>query len=101
MNSDTAQIYVDLCTGIPSFTGEHSILILPNPSSGIFNIRCSEKIASFEVVNMLGEKIYSSVVNSSTAEINLSSEQNGMYFVHFILTERSKSDITKKISILK
>jgi hypothetical protein len=93
-NSDTAQIYVDLCTGIESFSVNQNISIIPNPNNGIFSLNSFNKISSIEIVNVLGEKIYSSVINSNKLEIDLSTQPRGIYFVEVMVGNERR---TKKI----
>lgn len=100
-NSDTAQIYVDLCTGVQTSSNDPSFSISPNPSNGIIKVKCSESISSIEVVNIIGETIFSSTMNSLQIEINLSKEPSGIYFIHFISNINGPSIFTRKFSISK
>ncbi len=63
--------------------------IYPNPSNGLFYVKydpaTSLRVTRIEVMNMLGEKIYSTQINShgSSApitEIDLSKQSKGIYF---------------------
>ena len=82
-NSDTAEMYVDVCTGIIDLS--HSIFsVIPNPSKGIFTISSSEKILGIEITNLLGEKInlFNSLSLTSLAvQIDLEEEQDGIYIL--------------------
>lgn len=62
--------------------------LLPNPSTGIFTIQSSEKISSVEIMNVLGEKVYSSTLNSKQATITLK-VPNGIYFYCIISEEKT------------
>jgi hypothetical protein len=73
--------------------------IYPNPTIGMFhwlNNGIQEQIFSIDIFNVLGEKVYSSGGNSS--EIDLTSQQNGIYFIHFNMNSKS---IVKKIILEK
>lgn len=58
------------------------ITILPNPSSGLFNVRSDMNIVSIEVMNLLGERISASPQISYTkAEFDLSDKEAGVYLM--------------------
>lgn len=56
--------------------------IFPNPNNGVFSVLIKNEIQKAELVisNTLGEKIYTSYLNSNNAEIDLSKEPKGIYF---------------------
>jgi sugar lactone lactonase YvrE len=62
--------------------------LFPNPNSGIFTIESSviSDKSSVEIYNMLGEKTYTSRLNSGNTQINLSNKPEGIY-LYRILTE--------------
>ena len=72
--------------------------VYPNPSSGVFAIE--SKINKYEVIisDMFGEKIYSSINNSTKSEIDLSKQPNGIYFLQI---KTSAGIANKKIIIQK
>lgn len=76
--------------------------IYPNPNDGAFVINFSSTISmseiTIEILNLLGEKVSSSVKNKNSliADIKLSDLSNGLYFVHVNYDGRS---IIKKIAI--
>lgn len=76
---------------------EESIQLFPNPSNGTFSISSSELILEIEIINMLGEKIYSSSINKKQETIKLN-EESGIYFVR--MKTGSGNSITKKVSII-
>ena len=74
--------YVTNPTSISSLSNKNvNISAYPNPSNGNFTINSSEKIAQIEIINVLGEKVYSSQINSEKKDINLSPQPKGVYFV--------------------
>jgi hypothetical protein len=70
--------------GINQLSLSYSIDVYPNPNSGQFTIKLnySQNGYTVEIYNMVGEKIYQSVLSNSQNIINLSSQPAGMYFVH-------------------
>jgi len=54
--------------------------IFPNPGPGIFTVESDSKTYSFDVTDLLGKRIYSTILNSDKAEIDLSKNQKGVYF---------------------
>ncbi|MEQ9166225.1 MAG: T9SS type A sorting domain-containing protein [Fulvivirga sp.] len=84
----------DPTTGIEN-DREQTIVIYPNPSSGIFNIR--GRFDNFEVFDMYGKSVAQEHhVSDEPATIDLSALSDGLYFV------RVKSGIaTKTLKIIK
>ncbi|HNW89231.1 MAG TPA: T9SS type A sorting domain-containing protein [Bacteroidales bacterium] len=94
-NSDTTQIYVDLCTGHESVSDKQSVLIYPSPTNGILFINSDHQFSNIEILNFLGEKVYGAALNATKAEINLSEMPGGIYFVR--INSESESQIEKII----
>lgn len=89
-----------LSTGVPAATWpEISVTLFPNPGNGIFSISSSEEIAEIEILNMIGEKIYTQHLSASQTTIDLSEKPAGIYMIQ--LKNNSGKIITKKISILE
>ncbi len=68
------------------------VKVFPNPNNGIFNIQIanSHKLIAnsfIEVYNMLGEKVYSAIVNSKM-QIDLSNNADGVYLYRIIAETR-------------
>ncbi len=83
--------------GLNDFTSvaENDISIFPNPSDGKFMIESNNINFEFYVVNIAGETIFAGKNNT---EVDLSSLDNGMYYVNFVSNEKI---ITRKIIIIK
>ncbi|TVQ15268.1 MAG: T9SS C-terminal target domain-containing protein, partial [Bacteroidetes bacterium] len=64
-----------------------SINVFPNPASNIVNIISEYEIEQITIVNMLGQKVYSSNVNNQRAVFDVSGYKDGMYFIH-VLTQQ-------------
>ena len=87
-DSDSSQIFVDICTGIASFTEVEEFFISPNPAANEIRVESRslynrDKITSIEIYNTLGEKVYTKAGTShSTVEtINITALSSGIYFV--------------------
>jgi len=73
--------------------------IYPNPATEIVNVKSSSTINNIEVINFLGQQVYTiSGVDSKTAKINVTSLKTGVYFVK-VTTEQGIR--TTKITVTK
>ncbi len=76
-----ADIQVDICLSISSsIVPEMVFEVFPNPFSSQITILSGSE-DKVDVLNVLGETVYSSEIVNKTTEINLSHLQNGVYFV--------------------
>jgi hypothetical protein len=91
-----------LPTDIKEGKKESSFEIFPNPSNGSFMISKEEGVDRFntiEVLNLMGQVIYASGLNSAKTEIHLPLKTaKGIYFVR-LLNKESLIYMTKKIII--
>jgi hypothetical protein len=73
-------------TGINTLAPNNAFKIYPNPSSGKFTMQSSvtNGKSSIEVYNMLGEKVYTGNLNSTTTEIDLSNQSQGVYLYRML-----------------
>jgi hypothetical protein len=98
--SDTVTITV-ITTGInQQSVKNNNSSIYPNPSPGQFTIQLNDNKNNYtvEIYNVLGEKIYYSVLNNTHSNIDLSSHPAGVYFVYL----KSKEDVNvEKVLITK
>ena len=63
---------------------QDAIRFYPNPSSGLFQVQNSKfKVQHLEVCNVLGEKVYSTIINSQSSTLNLN-VPDGLYFIKII-----------------
>jgi len=63
------------------FQLDNSVSIAPNPTNGIVNITSKFNIKSMELFDVQGRILETSLEQSSTSKIDLSSKQNGIYFL--------------------
>ena len=100
-NIDTGRVSVLLncnLTGINGITiNNKQALLYPNPGNGIFSVKAETEISKIEIINTLGEIIYSAQINSGKREIDLSKQAKGIYF--YQLQSDSKISCTGKIII--
>ncbi|MBP7809760.1 MAG: T9SS type A sorting domain-containing protein [Bacteroidia bacterium] len=87
---------VSTCAGIQSFSGIEAVNVYPNPSTGLVNIANLPSESTIEVVNMLGQSVYSAKANQANFTADLSTLSNGSYFVK-ISSVNEKTKIVKLI----
>src|SRR5205823_2983480 len=68
--------------------GNNNFLIYPNPSNGSFKIKGAPLNTNLEIFNMLGEKIYSVILNESENKIEMKNASAGIYFVKMSAGEK-------------
>ena len=87
-------IVCSLATSMHEIKVENLISFWPNPSNGFFTIASSEKISQMEILNVLGEKVYSSSnlpdrqagnLHLITFKIDLGKQPKGVYFYKALL----------------
>ena len=81
-----------------NINNQFNVTIYPNPSNGVFKINSLNKIAFLRVVNIKGEVIYSSQINSNETEIDLNNATTGIYFVE--LNYDYHKNVASKIIII-
>jgi hypothetical protein len=55
--------------------------VYPNPGTGVFSLKAESEISTLEIVNILGEVVYSSTSFSSASGIDISNKPKGIYFI--------------------
>jgi len=77
--------------------GEMNVNVYPNPSNSQFTVSGLRFPVQLQVYNIVGEKIYSTTVDSKQETVNLSSQPNGIYFLQI---KSSEGMLTKKIEVI-
>ncbi|TAL62805.1 MAG: T9SS type A sorting domain-containing protein, partial [Bacteroidetes bacterium] len=90
-------VIVQCVTGITNYDLQNQFTIYPNPNNGTLTIATKEDKYSITITNVLGEKVYSSIINSQSTIINIDAP-GGIYFLS-IKTE--KESFIKKLIIQK
>ena len=89
--------------GIKDIDNELSISVYPDPSNGLFTLSMGQPLqASLKVYNALGQCVYqqASTTSSSTIQIDLRSQPNGMYFLQLIPEEGATAVYNFKYSLV-
>ena len=60
-----------------------SLTVFPNPSEGVFTIQVNDKLngSQLQIVNVIGEIVYTKQISKNLEEINISQYTNGVYLV--------------------
>lgn len=64
-----------------SFDKDQSILIYPNPTNTIVNIKCDNTIKSIELYDVQGRVLITKMVSDYNAILDISNKSNGIYFL--------------------
>lgn len=75
---------------------QNGLVIYPNPAYDVLNINGIGE-GNYSIFNILGEVIYSHVINQDKTTIDISSLQSGKYFVQV----ENKGELTKMSSFVK
>jgi uncharacterized repeat protein (TIGR03803 family) len=74
-----------VASGITENNLENDVIISPNPTSGVFNLKMNQfenlKMKDVEIYNVMGECIHRQIVKSSNFQIDLSAAKSGVYFL--------------------
>ena len=91
---------IAVCSGIQNLSGPEAVNIYPNPSTGLVNVANLPSESSIEVINMLGQSVYSlkAISGDHSVELSnfLSTLSKGTYFVK-ISSVNEKTKIVKLI----
>jgi hypothetical protein len=87
-------------TGVEETDSQTSISVYPNPSNGKIQLTSNTQVenAQVEIYNVLGEKIFQTIINTASSTIDISDKPNGVYFIS-ITTEAEA--FTQKIVVNK
>lgn len=82
--------------GIKDFN-QASLVVYPNPTTGIFSINSSAPTQEIKIYNVAGMLVWSQKVNPTQTTVNISSLVKGIYFVQFKL----ENGTTKTVKLIK
>ena len=87
---DNVKIFGNSTTSISEQSKTYSFELFPNPSNGIFHFVPNKSIKNGTLIisSITGEILWEKAIDSSSEEINLSSYNSGIYFVHYIYEKR-------------
>jgi len=80
---DKIEIPCTLIVSLKGAVGENKIntLIFPNPATNRVTIKSSHNIKNVQIINFVGQTVYSTHVNSNVANLDTSNLSSGIYFV--------------------
>ena len=87
---------------ITVINNKSEMLIFPNPTTGVLNIRLSEqetKFSRIEIYNSMGELVISKEIANNHFMLDMSSYNKGIYFIRGV--DQSKKYYTKSFNLLK
>lgn len=97
---DHVTLVEDLSTAINESEIENNFKIYPNPSNGIIEINTlSEEKFTLQISNAIGQLIQTTSLPKGKTRLDLSHEQEGIYFYHILLNDKIIK--TDKIVILR
>ena len=96
-NSDWSEQFTNIvedCTAV-SENGDNSISVYPNPTHGMVRIE-AEGINNICIFNLLGEKVFESLVSGDAFEFDFSGYNSGVYLIRM---ETAKGVETKLVTV--
>ncbi|HML85131.1 MAG TPA: T9SS type A sorting domain-containing protein [Bacteroidales bacterium] len=105
VNTQTALVEVQNCTGVNELAGLTSLEIYPNPVSDNLNIKMETILRTdvkIEVINSYGVKVYQSPSYTVEGAFNTSFSVNDLPSgAYFIMVKTNDKTITRKIVVRK
>lgn len=84
----SAPYSITTITGIAENSFENVLKIYPNPTGGVINLQINQtKNTQIKIYNVLGECVYQNITSSSTVQIDLTSQSNGIYSIQVITAQ--------------
>lgn len=74
----------------------HRVSIFPNPAKEMLTVKTETKFQMCEIMNMVGQLLYTAVVSENEFQVNISSFNAGVYLIRL---SGAKGVVTKKIVI--
>ena len=66
--------------GINEISQNANLNVFPNPSNGVFNINSPTLISKIEIMNILGDVIYSAGISAFEFVVDINNQPKGIYF---------------------
>lgn len=94
---DIFAYYLDMVVGeLEINMSELEVSIFPNPATEQFRVNSVEPIVSLEVMNNIGQTVYTTAVNNTEATIDVRNFSKGVYFVRI---QGENFAVTRKVSV--
>ncbi|WP_185965495.1 T9SS type A sorting domain-containing protein [Flavobacterium zepuense] len=77
--NETNTVFGVLSTG--DFEIDNSVIIYPNPTSGIIKLDADSNLQSIELYDVQGRLLQTAIINDVTATVDISTRATGMYFL--------------------
>lgn len=85
--------------GISDNSRKNEVMIIPNPSRGVFSIMMNENMGGkIEIYDLMKNRIYNAIYDAQQLEVDLSSYPSGMYFYNII---SGNKNFTGKLIVVK
>ena len=68
-----------------------TLSMYPNPATNFLNISAQNTINSVEIFNILGQKVISMSVEDTSASINISNLNTGIYLIKYVINNRTST----------
>lgn len=83
---------VDSIIGIGEYTvNDVTTKIFPNPATDKVTVECSKKMNDIQIINSIGQIVYSAVINEQQVILNTSGFNSGIYFLKVSTDAGTKS----------
>lgn len=89
VGSSLLYFVVEIESGVGSneIIPDNKVEIIPNPSSGVFNINSFKPVKAYEVVSITGHLVYSGKPMQLSRTLDLNALGKGVYFLHVYFEE--------------
>ena len=97
INSDRMTFTYSLTTGISELTNKADFTIYPNPAYDVINVKADINIngSVYSITNQAGMVLLKGKITNENTSIDISSLDNGIYFLHFGETNQNTYKLIK------
>jgi hypothetical protein len=78
-----------------NFSDQFNFIIFPNPTNGVFEIKSEQNIGKIKITDINGKVIKATESNENNMTIDLLNYTSGIYFIHFIKSNKTVKIIRK------